>query len=320
MNQKTSGVLRNKAVLITVVAILVLGITIGAAALLGLFSKKDTAQVVDTSAQSDTVVVPDGAFKFLNSDIKITASESDSLGVNPSSAFQLVFSETPDERALAASLSIEPVQEFQLKKVSGKEYSVEFEQPLQGDSIYRFILSDNQTGARQSWAFQTKKILNIVRTLPRDKAVQVPLNTGIEITFSHENLENAEKLFEINPAVKGRLEWHKKTLAFVPEKLEEGTIYSVTVKKGIGIKGSDDTLAEDYTFRFQTDTPGSNPHQPLYFSFSNLMYSFTPQAAPALQIFADEKLNDQEVAVELYGYESAEMFLTDLKKCSSLPF
>ena len=316
MKNKLAGFIKNKTFFAVALAAVVLLSAVGVAALLGVFDGKNEN---DTAASTDSTISRDGTVSFADTAVKITALESDSLGVSPTSAFKLVFDKAPDEKELATSLSVKPEQTFHLKKVSGSEYSMEFEKPLVKDSIYRFIFSDKSTGAEQSWAFQTKKTLNVIRTLPRDKGTQVPGNSGIEITFSHENIENADKYFEITPKTGGRFELHKKTLVFVPDKLEEATIYTVTIKSGIGVKGSSDTLENDYTFSFQTNEPGSNDGNRRNFGFSDVMYSFTPQAAPALQVYADENMLDKEVAVELYSYPDTDSFLKELKNLDSKP-
>lgn len=316
MKNKMTGLIRNKSIFSVALAAAVLLSAVASAALLGACQSNDAK---GTAASSGSTIGMDGMANFSDTVLKITALESDSLGVSPTSAFKLVFDKAPDEKELADSLSIKPEQTFQLKKVSTVEYSMEFEKPLEKDSIYRFILSDKSTGVEQSWAFQTKKSLNVLGTLPRDKAVQVPVNSGIEITFSHENIENPEKHFEISPKTGGRFELHKRTLVFVPDKLEEDTIYTVTIKNGISVKGSNDTLQNDYTFSFQTAAPANNTGNRTFFTFSDTIYSFTPQATPALQVYADDKIIDKEVAVELYSYPDAESFLKELKSLDSKP-
>ena len=316
MRNKLLGFLRKKPVLITIISVLVLAVGFGAAALLGVFgdSDKDTEP---TSANTDPVTTQEGTVSFLDTDVKISAVDADSLGVSLTSAFKLVFSKTPNEKQLEESLSIKPKQKFKLTKVSAKEYSMEFEKPLQSDSVYNFILSDNNTGEKHSWAFQTKKAFNVVRTLPRNQGVNVPLASGIEITFSHENVQDVEKYFEISPAVKGRFEWHGKTVVFVPEGLEESTIYTVTIKKGIAVKDSEDPLKEDYSFSFQTVLPETQTNR-TYFEFSNNFYSFNPQTAPAFEIYAQDEMTDAEVPLEIYSYPDANSFLKDLKDTSML--
>jgi len=315
---KNKLVIRNKPVFIAITAVIVLAAAVAIAALLGVFNSQNAK---DVASSTDTTNMQEGTANIAESaaSLKITALDSDSLGVSPTSVFKLVFDKAPDEKDLASSLRVEPSQPFQLKKVSAGEYNMEFEKPLSKDSIYRFTLSDKNTGTEQSWAFQTKKSLNVLRTLPRDKGVQVPVNSGIEITFSHENIENPEKYFEISPKTGGRFELHKKTLVFVPDKLEEDTIYTVTIKKGLGINGSEDTLENDFTFRFQTAAPAQNNDSRTYFGFSDTMYSFTPQSVPALQVYTNTNMMDTEVPVELFNYPDAGSFLNDLKSISTRP-
>lgn len=313
MNNKLSSFIKNKPVFIIVLAAAVLLTATGIAALTGLFGRMGQGGA-DTAANVQTGdAFPEGTLNFMDTNITITASDSDSLGISPSSGFLLTFGQAFDEKILSSSLNIEPEHAFKLKKLSDKEYGIEFDNPLQGDSIYNLVLSDKDSGARHSWAFQTKRQLNVVRTLPRNESAHVPVNTGIEITFSHDNIENAEKHFIISPAVNGRFEWHKKTLVFIPEKLEEGTIYTVTVKKGVKVEGSDETIPDDYSFSFQTVMPKA-AEKKTYFGFSSPIYSFTPQITPALEVYGNDELNDKEIAVEIYSYPDAESFLEELKK------
>lgn len=314
MKNKLLEFLRRKPVLITVISIIVLAVGFGVAALLGAFGSRDS---IGRPANAEQGTNSEKTLSLSNLEAAITAVDMDSLGVSPTSAFRLSFNKAPDEKELEASLYIEPKQEFTLKKVSSKEYSLEFEKPLQSDSIYNFILSDNSTGAKQSWAFQTKRAFHVVRTLPRDKSVNVPTASGIEITFSHDNVQDIEKYFEISPEVKGRFEWHDKTVVFVPENLKESTIYTVTIKKGVSVKGSDELLKEDFVFKFQTVLPETQSSR-TWFGFSNSFYSFNPQTVPALEVYTQREMINAEVPLEIYSYPDVDNFLKDLKSMSTL--
>jgi uncharacterized protein YfaS (alpha-2-macroglobulin family) len=308
--------LRNKPVVIVSAVLFILLGAAGVAALLGVFGGGDVRDVTSVinpaSDQTGTIALSDMS-------VKITALESDSLGVSPTSAFKLLFDNPPEESQIASILKVEPEQSYQLKKLSRGEYGMTFDKPLEKDSIYRFTISDKNTGMVQSWAFQTKKSLNVIRSLPRNKGVQVPENSGIEITFSAEKIENPEKYFEISPKTYGRFEQHGKTLVFIPDKLEKSTIYTVTIKSGIGVKGSNEVLENDYTFSFQTIVPESNTGNNKYFSFPDSMYSFTPQAIPAMQVNASESMINTDVALEIYSYPDADSFLKNLKSLDQSP-
>ena len=69
----------------------------------------------------------------------------------------------------------------------------------------------------------------------------------------------------------------QKTLIFVPESLEQDTVYTVRIKKDIGVEGSDETLQSDFVFSFQTELPTVSRK---YFSFSDQVYNFTPRPYP----------------------------------------
>jgi len=314
---KVIGFIKNKPVIIAAAVAVIVLAGLGIATISGLFQSSKTRTETNGDLPANQYISPvgqDGALVLGGKRVDITALDSDSLGVSPTSEFLVTFSAPTDEKDLATSLSISPSQPYQLKKISDKEYRINFDNPLEKDSIYRFVLSDKNSGEKQSWAFQTKKSLNVIRTLPRNKAVQVPVNSGIEITFSHENITNAEKYFSIEPETPGRFEMHGKTLVFVPEKLEEGTVYTVTIKKGIGVSGSEDTLANDYTFSFQTRLPETGQSNKKYFNFSDRLYNITPESVPLLEVYTDKNLVNSEISIELYSFPDAQSFLAELKK------
>ena len=251
-------------------------------------------------------------------DVKLIPLVSDSTGVDVNSSFSLLFEKPAEENAVESSLAISPSQEYKLEKVSRSEYKINFASALKSNSIYKFTYGDENTGAAKSWAFQTKKAFTVSRTLPRNEATQVPVNTGIEITFSHENVEDLAGFFEIQPKTGGRFEVHKKTVVFVPDKLENGTVYTISLKKGIGLKGGSDKLESDYVFRFQT-VLSQSPENNQYFSFAEDVSNFTPQAIPTLQVFTDDSMIGKEIPLEVFKYKDADAFNMDLQKSDTKP-
>jgi hypothetical protein len=321
---KMRDLFRNKTAIIIAAVALVLTAAVVTAALTGLFNgigrSADTASGdigTGTVTGSDGTVGKIRTAKPVETAVEISPMDQDSMGVDISSAFRLLFSEDVDKEAVASSLDVEPKQSFSLTEVSGREFRLEFDKPMKSDKVYNFTLNDRDNGARKSWAFQTKKQLTVVRTLPRDKGTSVPVNSGIEITFSHSGIENAEECFEISPKVEGRFEWNKKTLVFVPERLEHGTIYTVTIKKGVRVTGSDETLQDDYTFKFQTERP---PTTKKYFDFSQGFYNFLPGTVPALEVYTMQEMAGSEVPVEIYRFPDAESFLDAVRKANRMPY
>lgn len=251
--------------------------------------------------------------------ITLTPLAFDKTGIDLLSDFKLVSDRSLQEDAVNASLRVSPSQNYSIRALSEKEYLVHFDQPLVPDSIYTFEYTGDSEESKHAWAFQTKKAFRVVKTLPRNRTTYIPLNSGIEITFSHDKVKDIDQYFEISPKVSGRFEWHKKTLVFVPEKLSPGTIYTVTLKKGLGIEGSEDVLEEDVTFSFQTE-PETQKDQYNYLHFSSQLYSLTAKTAPVLQVYTDEATIEKEVGIELYRYSSEEAFIQRIKENSNLPF
>src|SRR5262249_21647932 len=136
-----------------------------------------------------------------------------------------------------------------------------------------------------SWAFVARSPVRVVGTLPADKTALVPTDTGIEITFDQDGVELDTAHLNIAPAVAGRLEPHGRTWAFVPNApLAAATLFTVTVRKGVGIVGSSEVLDSDVVFRFET-LPATTPSVRAEFSRSTL--EVRPNEQPAITIYID---------------------------------
>lgn len=165
-----------------------------------------------------------------------------------------------------------------------------------------------------SWAFQTQKSFTLVRTMPRDRSTYVPVDTGIELSFSHEGVEDIEKYFEISPKIDGKFIFHHKTAIFMPEKqLEPGTIYTVIIKKGLRLKGSEEILTEDYIFNFETQKTAEQEISE-YLNFTEILYNFTSQREPILDVRASQELLNHNVQVEVYRYSNEKDLLEDFQQ------
>jgi hypothetical protein len=249
---------------------------------------------------------------------KIIPLMSDSAGVDVNSGFRLLLEKPAEEDTVRSLLAVFPAQEYELEKVSQNEYGISFTSALKANSIYKFTYGGGDADPVGSWAFQTKRALAVSRTLPRNEAVQVPVDTGIEITFSHESVEDLAGFFEISPKTGGRFEVHKRTVVFVPDKLENDTIYTVRIKKGLGLKGSSDKLESDYVFSFQTALLKKAESGP-YFHFTDDVSNFTPQAVPVLRVAVDDDMVGREIPLEVFRYRSSDIFLEDLQKNDARP-
>lgn len=303
------GLFRNKILLAGIAAILGAAVVTGAVIIV-------KSSFPDVGASVDD---PSNGQKLASGDITLEPLIYDSAGVEPDSGFKIKVNKNIGAGQLKTALSVRPDREFSIRSVSKNEFELNFAEPLESDSIYRFELNGKESAADFSWAFQTKKEFRVLRTLPRDKGIGVPVHSGIEITFSHEGMEDLGGYFEITPKVSGRFEYHKKVAVFVPEGLEYGTVYTVKLKKGLGLSGSSEKISEDTVFQFQTQ-PQENTRSERYFNFSEAVYNFTAGETPTLTVYGDDYYRNNNFTVEVYGYEDAESFIRDLKKYDETPY
>ncbi len=294
---------------ITASVSLIIVITFAVLVLTGvLFSKNENRAI--SSEEIDLL-------SSLNYDkVNVAALNTDNAGVLINSGFKLTSNVEMDKSFINSLLKITPEQDYKIKEVSKKEYLITFPSALKANSIYKFTLGEGSSH-KLSWAFETEKTFNVTGTLPRNKANYVPLNSGIEITMSYEGAENVEKYFSISPKVPGKFEYHKKTIVFIPEKLQEGVVYTVTLAKGLPLKNSDKKLEADYTFKFQAGN--SSKSSPSLIGYVNDFYNFTTIDTPAMELYLSDSLKNSDAAVTLYKYPNENKFIESFKPIDSYP-
>jgi alpha-2-macroglobulin len=185
---------------------------------------------------------------------ELTAADSDRLGIASDTTFRFRSLDGTPARDLAAGLRIDPP--VKLRVAAGDTPDTAVIRPVEAlaEGIrYRFRLEAADGSLAGSWAYVTRSALRVVGTLPGDRSVGVPTNTGIEVTFDQDGTRGFRDRFAIKPAVAGRFENHGRTWAFVPEeRLAPATIYTVTIRSGVGVEGSSETLESNVVFRFET--------------------------------------------------------------------
>lgn len=275
-------------------------------------------------------------------EVVVVPERSDALGMDPDSAFLLTSRVPLSAEMVRKNLVISPQVGFNLTMLDqeGKQYRIQPEIPLSTDSIYRLELlagrvseaegepgnqGDGVTGQQAlsrdyRWAFQTRGDFRVLGTLPRHTSAHVPLNTGIEVVFSHEGVADLTPYFDIQPRVEGRFEYHKKVAVFVPKELQPGTLYTVTVKAGAGVRGSATGLAADYVFQFETE-PEAGPGQQGYFYLFQREYEFAEREIPALSVTYDQggRSNAGEVQVTLYRFAGPQDYVQALARVQDIP-
>jgi hypothetical protein len=218
---------------------------------------------------------------------ELVPSDRDRIGIAKTTSFTLRSLTSTSALQLAKGLQIDPPTKVVVEAGPTPDVArIRPATPLAVGERYRIRLQAPDGALAGSWAFTTRAPLHIVGILPDDRGVQVPTNTGIEITFDQDGVIGVANHFAIAPKVAGRFEAHGRTWAFIPDTpLAAGTIYTVTVAKGIGLTGSSETLETGRTFRFETD-PGSLTGSRV--DFARTMVEVRPNAFPEVLVNAGE--------------------------------
>jgi len=203
---------------------------------------------------------------YAQDNFTLTAEVEDGQGIDARTSFllesktKITINDVKD--FIKASVSIEP----SFEQVSDFVIRITFDEPLPEGEVIQITLDSavlNESGELQNrdygWAFQVRDPFKVIEQIPATQRSNVPSNTGIEFTFSNENvsIEEFQRTFSISPEVEGRFEKERDTLIFVPFSLENRTVYTVTIDGSLSPDGSEDTLGETLVTIFETEaTPG----------------------------------------------------------------
>jgi hypothetical protein len=225
----------------------------------------------------------------------LVADDQDRIGVAPGTSFTLRSLTATPAVELARGLTVVPPIPLKIEAGATPDVAhVHALSPLVGGQRYRVRLTSPDGSLAGTWAFVARAPLHVVGTLPGDKAIAVPTNTGIEMTFDQDGVLGTADHFAITPAVAGRFETHGRVWTFVPDKpLAIGTIYTVSVRKGIGLSGSTELLESDSTFRFETALISAADQGPRV-EFQRAMVEIRPDDRLTVNASVDE--NDHEAA------------------------
>lgn len=266
-------------------------------------------------------------------EVSIAAEKEDAQGLDTDSAFLLSSSSPLDDKAIRAALQVTPAFDYKVEAGRSKnEYRIVPAEKLSPNTVYSLAFAQGgQVNDKFSWAFQTKGNFRVISSMPGQNSTGVPVDTGIEIQFSHDtfDLSKAGDFFSIEPRVQGRFEQHKKVLVFVPEKpLEPSSVYTVTVKQGFPLSGSSAALAQDYIFSFET-TIIEEDEAEFTFDLGVSLSEFATGEAPGFQAyFASYYYQDKKwgrdaaippLTVTVYRYPGYQDFVADLSERAAIP-
>ncbi|MBI4730154.1 MAG: Ig-like domain-containing protein [Acidobacteria bacterium] len=267
---------------------------------------------------------------------RLTAAKSDATGVAPDSGFVLVARGGADPASLAKRIRVEPALKLTVRPAAGSgqglrpgetaaaptRFRVTAASPMRAGNVYRFTMLDAPGGSPvRTWAFQVQSPLRVVAVLPADHATDVPLDIGIELTFSHDGVTGVEDRLRISPPTQGRLEIHKRVAVFVPKKLEPRRLYTVTLRPGVSVEGSGETIEEPFTFRFETGSGprgGGGPAEPAL-QFTRSVWESAISGAPVLGLYGGEDQPGRSLPVAVYRFPGAQEFLSSLDGLAKVP-
>ncbi len=312
---KFSAFLKKRWFVILIALIVLVGGTVAAITLIGGQEDETLSDKTDDNGQEDM----DSPKERIR--LNLSALLSDKTGVKTESGFKLTFPKGAklDAETVKEGFEVIPAFDFDMEKADDG-FVIKPKAFLQANKVYTFKVNLPKQNIKESWAFQTRREFKAVSTLPGQKGTNVPLNSGIEITFSHTGIQDFEKNFSIEPKAEGRFEIHENIAVFVPKALKADTIYTVTVHKGVSQGDSKETLKDDVTFSFQTQSniPGKNDN-PSYLSVYNWLYNFPSDTQPVLEMSTSDDFKDREMEVSLYRYDTPEAFIKDYDGINHYP-
>lgn len=257
-----------------------------------------------------------GGIQASAEELNITPTNQDNSGVDPKSEYILESKKDLTVEEVRKNLKIEPAIEYTVEKLNNQKYKIKLAKDLDSKQIYQFKLDtvtdfkNEDTAKTLSWAFQAKSEFNIVQSLPKDKSINVPINTGIEIILSQENYVDPQVFFDIFPKVEGKLERKGKTIVFIPKSLQKATVYNITLKKGFGVDGGDKKLEKDFTFAFET----TSDEQFDQINFDKQFYEVKPGDKPNFSLFSSQNNGvASKIRFDILKYPSYEIFMADYK-------
>lgn len=258
--------------------------------------------------------------EVVHANFEMTAITEDASGVSSDSGFILTANEDLNVDIIKDNLKVNPEVKLNISKTDKGKYKVESVKGMEGNTIYNFTIQTDHGDL--SWAYQIQDTFKIDGTLPTGESSNAPANTGIEIGFSHDSYDFAhvQDYFEITPKVEGKFQKHDRTLVFVPkQELNAGIIYTVKIKKGFGIAGSDKKLDKDFIFQFETveNLASTGSH----FSFSKSYYEMSTNSSIAMDVYAYnlEQQNKKDIQIEIYKYTDINKYLEEVRNSLNIP-
>ena len=241
-------------------------------------------------------------------------------GILPKQTFELTAKEPMEKSAIEKYLNT--TRPMTVTQLSPTLFRLEPISALAVDEVLNIKMAvkgiaktNDQTWDRDyGWSFQAQGKFKITGSLPGGKKTEVPLTTGIELTFSQDDFKNPEPYLTISPTIQFRTEKHGQTWAIVPNTpLKPKTVYTVTLKKGLSLESRDDRIADDYSFSFQTAEERKDKTPPPHLSISEDSIQVSLNQPPTVKVYTANWLPDASVKARIYKFNSGSEFVASRK-------
>jgi hypothetical protein len=250
-----------------------------------------------TSAATPVPSTPLGEWGEIPSVASLAASAGDAAGIAPDARFVLTSLASEPVERLAERLSAQPALSFAVSAdAAGRTATLTPSEPLARGTDYHFALRAADGSLAGSWAFHIRGPVDVVRTVPGDATTDVPLDTGIEITFDQDDVADMASHFRIEPAVDGRFERAGRSQVFIPAGLRPATLYTVTISAGLGRTGAQVALEQDVVIRFETRGSGSDAVRVI---FGRDALEVSPEETPIVAVEAIRRDDPDDTQPEL---------------------
>ena len=282
-----------------------MAVLLGLTLVLTACAKTEDKPVIPAEPVDTTTITETSEWEF-----EVSALDSDLAGIDADTEFKLTSKNDVSLDFLKENVEISPKVDFQIMEKSSKEFIIKPKKELDKNKIYNIKLYSKKEKYDFSWAFQTKKDLMVVSSIPGNRSEYVPVNSGIEIMFNYKNIENFDEIFEISPKVEGKFSSNGYAMIFIPHSLERGTTYSVSIKAGARVEGSDLSLQEDYAFSFNTEPMSGETHISLNYVFFN----FKTDQNHFIPAYISREAAELEYDVSVFAFDDSDTFLNDVKE------
>lgn len=213
---------------------------------------------------------------------------------------------------------------LKITAINDKEFSLIPTRPLATDEAFTvtFDVKDAELDGYKfdrnyNWGFQAQPKFKVVSTLPENERVEVPINTGIEITFNIDGYKDPRQFLSVSPGFEYRVERKEQTLIIVPlQPLTAKTKYQITLKRGLGLENGSDTISEDKTLTFQT--ADNNASSGKRISIADNLQQTSPGQTLLTKVRTQNWNDDESIKSRVYKFGSTEAFVNSRAEVDKL--